>query len=76
VCLSFHAQWSPDIAHHKPSPGKELLDALEVLHEVGIDAGRELLGQGATDWQSESLPLQPFVYRIEWGKSENSNSLA
>jgi hypothetical protein len=62
------------------APGEELQDALEVIHELGTDAGRELLTSAANDQQVplgaiDDEPARELAARI-WRESRTSEPLA
>jgi hypothetical protein len=61
-------------------PGRELLDALDVIFELGTDAGRDLLQQAADDQQvnmgaSEDEPARELAARV-WVESRTSTKFA
>lgn len=60
-------------------PGPELLDALEVIVELGTDAGRDLLEQAADDQQVElnanGEPARELAARV-WVESRTSTAFA
>jgi hypothetical protein len=62
------------------TPRKELIDAFEVIHELGTDTGRELLEQAAADQQIDIGPTdnesaRELAVRI-WVRSRNDALLA
>lgn len=62
------------------APGKELLDALEVIHELGTDAGRDLLEQAAADQRvqlgaTHDEPVRELAARM-WTQSRRNTALA
>jgi hypothetical protein len=62
------------------APGRELLDALEVIHELGTDAGRDLLLNAADDRQVQlgavdDEPARELAARV-WIESRNNTALA
>jgi hypothetical protein len=61
-------------------PGSELLDALDVIHELGTDSGRAMLEQAAGDQQVELGPTddecaRELAARV-WIQSRNDTMLA
>ncbi len=61
-------------------PGPELRDALEAIHELGSDAGRELLQQAADDVQVslgliDEVPARELVARL-WVESRTTDAMA
>lgn len=61
-------------------PGEELLDALEVIHELGTDTGRELFLSAAADQQVslgavDDEPARELAARI-WLQSRSDSALA
>jgi len=57
------------LATDAPAAGSDLLDALEVLHELGTDGGRDLIQQAAEDQQvdlqsSDDEPSREFAARV------------
>lgn len=60
------------------APGKELLDALEIIHELGTDAGRDLLQQAAADQQAalgatDDEPARELAARV-WVQSRSNTA--
>src|SRR5580658_1820023 len=61
-------------------PGQDLLDALEVIHELGTDRGRDLLSNAADDQQVQlgavdDVPARELAARV-WLQSRSDNSVA
>lgn len=75
--LDYDQLWHSLTTH---DPGKELLDALEVIHELGTDDGRDLLQQAAADQQItlgsiDDEPAREFAARL-WIESRSNTPLA
>lgn len=68
------------LASDAPAAGSDLLDALEVLHELGTDGGRDLIQQAAEDQQvdlqsSDDEPSRELAARV-WIQSRQSTPFA
>ena len=64
------------LASDAPAAGSDLLDALEVLHELGTDGGRDLIQQAAEDQQvdlqsSDDEPSRELAARV-WIQSHRA----
>ncbi len=62
------------------SPRADLLDALEAIHELGTDQGRDLLSNAADDQQVQlgpvdDVPARELAARV-WLESRSNNALA
>lgn len=62
------------------APGRELIDALDVIVELGTESGRDLLHQAANDQQvslgtSDDEPVRELAARV-WVESRTSTPLA
>jgi hypothetical protein len=61
-------------------PGPDLLDALEAIHELGTDQGRDLLSNAAADQQVQldavdDVPARELAARL-WTQSRTNEALA
>jgi hypothetical protein len=65
---------------NEEAPGKELIDALEVIHELGTDGGRDILASAADDQQmalgaTDDEPAREMAARL-WIKSRTDEKTA